>query len=94
MKLFHVERTDGSDYDEFEDFVVAAESADDARLVNPVNQRRTRPPIHWNGTAWADKHGKSTSSAWPINPTTLRVTRIVPEKLTAGTIVCSSFNAG
>jgi hypothetical protein len=85
MKLFLVKRTDHIGYDEYSDFVVAAENLDAALLIHPDDESNWKDG-HW----WTGKYKDDT---W-ADPTTLIVTEIgtVNDGITG--VICASYHAG
>lgn len=82
MHLFLVEDPNGGSYDTFDSFVVAAPSADKAKLYNPKGKIYPCKDWHYWG-AWAD------------TPNSINVTFIgvAAPSCKEGEIICSSFNA-
>ena len=82
MKLFLVSRSDCPDWDEYDSFVVAAESETAARLVHP------------NGID--EMAGERCRGTWPVNPGLLDVREIgeAAASVKAGEVLIASFNAG
>jgi hypothetical protein len=90
MKLWHVIRSDDHGYDEYSDFVAAAEDEEAARLTHPDGN------YSWMGKEWQQPGHNYTwkDTTWPA-PGTLNVKHIgeaAPE-IKAG-VICSSFHAG
>lgn len=87
MKIWHVHRTDQCSYDEYDSFVVAAETEQQARLAHPSGGGDV-----WTGREWRNGNWKDTS--WPA-PGKLKVREIGTAAPTekAG-VICASFNAG
>jgi len=94
-----VSRTDEYDYDEYSDFVVVAESEDDATTVYPGNTGDKNWDKTWNaeGGGWQYLGERSgwLSQEWPA-PDKLQVELIgtADERFTERTIICASFHAG
>lgn len=81
MNIYKVERTDNVDYDEYDSFVIIAETESVARYTHP------------NGCDIEDA-GLSGNS-WPVMPEDLMVTFVgrVDGNTIVG-VICASFNAG
>ena len=79
MNLYLLEQDVNSRYDTYDSCVVVAESEEAARLINPEGAEF--------GYEW---------TTWAHDPTYVTVTYIgvATDNLEAGTIICSSFNAG
>jgi len=84
MKLYHVSQTENNDYDTYSDFVVCAESEEEARNTHP-SQYKQNP--------WAND-GFSYST-WCRSPEQARVIYLgeAAPDVEKG-IICSSFHAG
>lgn len=80
LHLYKVARPDVPDWDEYDSFVAAAATEDEARWMHP------------NGEDLAIDGLRGT---WPVDPASLRVTHLgtADEGIEAGVIV-ASFNAG
>lgn len=83
--LWLLSQSVNSGYDTYDSAVVAAHTEDEARHVHP----QSMDP--W----WRDRPGELGLHAW-ASPELLTVQRlgIADESITAGTVVCASFNAG
>ena len=96
MHLYLVTAWDGEiELDEYDSFVVAAESEDAARLVNPNGCDQWIESS--NGADWVDVKGKSattTGHGWPP-PMDVRVEFIgvAEDGIEGGSIICASFNS-
>jgi hypothetical protein len=99
MKLYLVERSVRNDYDEYDSFVVWANSEDEARKTSPddCHEWRDHPNLkehgwyfkYYDGTYKFEKEHRS----WPDDINTLKVSELSspPDKTT---VVISSYNAG
>lgn len=79
MRIYRVERTDQNEYDEFDSFVVIAESEEDALAFHP------------NGTRIAEM--RYVDKRWPLHKLTVEDIGQANDGATAG-VVLASFNAG
>jgi hypothetical protein len=98
MQLYLVERNKDTtkwDYDQYDSFVVWANSEEEARYTSPCgNEYHT-----WHDGSWYFKYSDGTESiekeyhGWPDDPKTLKVWELSrpPEK---PTVVLASYNAG
>ena len=92
MKLYKLERTDKTDYDEYDSVIIAAKSPKDARKQSPAGYEITDGK--WmkvlRGQDYEDRH-----HGWvdPNKVDTLDVTFLGHTKLKRG-VVLASFNAG
>lgn len=79
MKLYHVCQNKNLDYDSYSDFVVCAESEEEARHTHPS----------WRKDAWA------SSNTWCESPDQVNVKYLgeACPSLKKG-IICASFHAG
>jgi len=83
MKLFLVSRTDEHDYDEFDSFVIACETEDEAKTADPFNGEPFNWGGHWSITDhWCDS----------IDKVMVQYLGEADNSVKQG-IVCSSFNA-
>jgi hypothetical protein len=80
MKLYHVSQSENDEYDTYSDFVVCAESEEEARNTHPDQ---------WKDNAW------STSDVWCKSPDQVEVVYIgeAATGIDKG-IICASFHAG
>jgi hypothetical protein len=80
MKLYHVSQSENDDYDTYSDFVVCAESEDEALHTHPAQ---------WRDNAW------KTSDVWCKSPEQVEVVYLgeADPSLEKG-IICASFHAG
>lgn len=79
MKLWLISQTMNDDYDTYDSAVVAAETEDEARLIQPSEYEK-----------WGEKY-----SSWCEKPEQVTVKLIgdaIPE--TVAGVICASFNAG
>lgn len=80
MKLFLITRLGETDYDEYDSAVVAANSAEEARVMHP------RDGGHIKDNEW---------SSWVSDPEQVEVQCIgTASPGTKKDVICSSFNAG
>ncbi len=83
MKLWLISQTENNNYDTFDSAVVAADTEEEAKAVPPNVPFNDNPP-KWDEYVWASSPAKVTAEyigeAKPGTP--------------AGTVICSSFNAG
>lgn len=92
MKLWLVERNGRCGHDEYDSFVAAAQTAQDAANIHPSGC-----PFKWNGRRWEDSETinryVSTCEDWP-DPETLVVREIgtAAETCRHG-VILGSFNA-
>lgn len=85
MNLYLVSRTDTIDYDEYDSFVCAAESEEQARSMPPVDEWLTNKFLRDN-IIWECTNDLNN----------IEVTHIgkADEKYTKPTVILASFNAG
>lgn len=85
MNLYLVSRTDDIGYDEYDAFVCAAESEEQARSMPPVKEWLTSELLNSN-IIWE----------WTNNLNNIKVEYIgkADEKYTKPTVILASFNAG
>ena len=84
MKLFKISQTVNQNYDTYDSAVVVAESAEDAQKIHPAEIEE--PAVWWlNVERYWD---------WAYTLDQVKVEYIGETHLTAGTVVCASFNAG
>ena len=85
MNLYLLRRTDTIGYDEYDAFVCAAESEDQARSMPPANEWLTSELLNSN-IIWE----------WTNDLNNIEVTHIgkADEKYTKPTVILASFNAG
>lgn len=91
MNIYHVSRPDEADYDEYSDFVVAAEDEETARTTDPGDF------YVWIDEAWHFRYAESpraNNSSW-IHPSKciVRLIGTAVESVEAG-VICRSFHAG
>ena len=99
LKLFRVTREDKIDWDEFDEFVVAAHSASEARLVHPWGKSRMRvwdPHEGWLMQLHDGRTEQCYSHGWTQNVSELKVECVgtASDNLKNGDVICKSFNAG
>lgn len=89
MKIFKVERADSIGWDEFDSFVVVAESEDRARCIHPNSC------YVWNDGKWENpKYPSGRYDGWP-SPDQLLVEYLGEAcKEQKEGVVLASFNAG
>jgi len=92
MNLYKISQDENDGYDTFDSAVVAAESEDDAKRMNPANI--------WEGLSYndADENGRFNDNAfgvWATNISAVKVELIgvAADGIERGVIV-ASFNAG
>lgn len=95
MKLFKVERTDEWSYDDYDSFIVVANSEEEARWTAPD------PEFHmWKDGVYCysyrdQKPVDTRYSSWVKNPETqLKITEIDPSFFTKPEVILTSFNPG
>lgn len=92
MKLFKVERTDNWSYDDYDSFLCAANSAEEARMLWPD------PEYHmWKDGVACYSYGEqnpASSHGWVKSPDYLEVTEIDLSILNKPETLLASFNAG
>jgi hypothetical protein len=101
MNLYLISQDVNEDYDTYDSAVVVAESEDAAQHIHPQSSNitwRARPDFlgqssHAPDPGWYNDNGYSDSRSW-APPDKVKVKLIGVSPLEAGTIVCSSFNAG
>lgn len=108
MKLWRISRPDRNDWDEYDSAIVAAETADEARLIHPgghfVWREMTPDEARDNfmdapSPTWlppTPNEWAYTQRDWPVEPAQVlaeHVGEALPET-PAGTVLCASFNAG
>ena len=82
LKLWLISQDENTNYDTYDSAVVVAETADAARAIHP--SRYTDEPLTEEGdTDWA-----------PYSRVEAEVVGTAAPGLKAGTVICSSFNAG
>lgn len=100
MQLYLVERPNGTtDWDEYDSFVVWAESEDEARRMSPSEYYEWRDHPNLKEHGWYFKYRDGTykfekeNRSWPDDISTLKVWELSrpPEK---PTVVLASYNAG
>lgn len=81
MNIYKVERTDSVDYDEYDSFVIIAETESVARYTHPAG--------------YDIEDAARGSNSWPVLPEDIIVTLIGRSAggIPAG-VICVSFNAG
>ena len=86
LYLWHVTRTDGCGYDEFDGFIVAAETESEARHIHPYGEKWETACNSWG----------NYSGSWPVKPSDVIATCIgtAAADIEAGTVLLASFNAG
>ena len=105
MKLWLLEQTDNNDYDTYDSCVVVAETEEEAKMIHPREKvvwgefideqsscRLACTDWHYSfddGYVWRN-------NTWSNSPSSVTATCIgeAESSLTAGTVVCASFNAG
>ena len=89
MKLYLIERTDDTDYDEYNSAVVVAGSREAAKKIHPDATFR----FGENGV-WIHKSGRQdTFPSWPpVGNITAKYIGIARKSLKAGEVICASFN--
>jgi hypothetical protein len=87
MRLYHVERTDEIDYDEFSDFVCVAENDEEARNIHPREDKKVwgEDYDYWNNGSWINKED--------INSLKVKEIGLAKPELTRS-VICASFHAG
>lgn len=80
MNIYKVERTDSAGYDEYESFVIVAETESVARYTHPTG-------------CDIEDAGRSANS-WPVVPEDLIVTLVGRTVGDVRGVICASFNAG
>lgn len=97
MNLYHIERTDDWDYDDFSDFVVAAESSDQALEFHPYGEKRIPAPrpeeLAYEGDYDSGYDIQIKSWVDDLSKTTVRLIGVAVEGVEAG-VICASFHAG
>lgn len=85
MNIYLVSRTDDWSYDEYDSMVVVAESADQAKLLNP------RTGQYMTDEEWAERWAN-----WTRSPDNLEVTLIgeASERSPEPRLILASYNAG
>jgi hypothetical protein len=85
LNIYHVSRTDGTDYDEYSDFVVVAKSEEVAANTHPSD-----------GEVWPKEKQKYRGCSWDWwtrKPVKVTLLGRAAKGVEAG-IICSSFHAG
>ena len=84
MKLYLVQQDQNMDYDSYDSFVVAAESAEDAIEMLP------------DGGTFASEDSRYSTGTWASSSEHVSATLVGEAlgNLKAGEVICSSFNAG
>lgn len=102
MKIWLVSRKEGGGYDEYDAFVVVAETAEAARLTHPNEDEDVGSVLYattkWDGRKWMSTYRdgeQHESHDWPVEPDSLIVTEIgtANDGQESG-VVLASFNAG
>ena len=106
MKLWLLEQTDNNDYDTHDSCVVVAETEEEAKMIHPDGEALYKTGFdEWDNKEKTGWFSVDATSAWFIgfadhywckNPSKVTATCIgeAESSLTAGTVVCASFNAG
>lgn len=96
MKIYYVNRTDETDYDEYDSMVVIAESEDQARCIHPSSE--TSNLITWDGTFWIrggviywDKPDYIWQMPWKLD---VQLIGLAEPHEDRPRVVLGSFNAG
>jgi len=81
MKLWRISQTENDYYDFYDSAIVAAESEEEAKMINPEGGRID---------------SAKTSYSWVNSPDEVTAEYIgeAAEGITAGDVICASFNAG
>ena len=87
MKLFLCSRQDDSDYNTYSDFVVAAETEEDAKDTHPDGDCK------WNGKSWRYRDRDWSDSTW-TTPDKVTVKEIGTAADGIVGVQCASFHAG
>jgi len=84
MNLYHVSQTQNDEYDTYSDFVICAETEDEARHADPNTGRRI-----------TEEGWKARWSDWCNDPkhVSVRLIGAADESVEAG-VICSSYHAG
>lgn len=80
LNIYKVERTDSAGYDEYDSFVIIAETESVARYTHP------------NGCDIEDTG--SSENTWPVMPEDLMVALVGHTIGDIRGVICASFNAG
>lgn len=91
MKLWLISQTTNRDYDTWDSAVVVAADEEHARKIHPSDD----PPIGRYTPKWWEGEG-NLDRTWCDRLEDVKVAYIgeASDLLTAGTVVCASFNAG
>jgi hypothetical protein len=87
LYVYHVERNDLHDYDQYSDFVVIADSEESAKLIHP------------DGCRWDKDLDMSIRNNWqgdwvtPNNVTVKLIGEAIGEYI-EGEVICTSYHAG
>ena len=94
MKIYKVERTDGGGYDTYDSFICFANSAEEARYINPDEY------YIWKDGGWCFVYAdgamkREKNYSWTEDPKTLKVWEL-DRSPTDGkpTVILASYNAG
>lgn len=88
LKLYLVRRTDEWSWDDYDSFVCAAHSEEEARTLAPGGDCESKADIFRFGE-------DGYIDGWVSSPNYVSVKEIgISEKYTEPTIICASFNAG
>lgn len=97
MKLFKLSQNVNNGYDTYDSCVVVAENAEQAVYVSPTSYypEWSEADDDWLMTTIAGNKHRSEFRTW-AHPSKLTVEYIgeASHTLTAGTVICASFNAG
>ena len=87
MKLWQVTRNNQGGYDTYSDFIVAAETEDDARKTHPDGDR-------WNGKKWISAAGHEWNDSSWTEPDNVTVKEIGTAAEGIEGVQCASFHTG
>lgn len=87
MKLWLVTRNGSGGYDTYSDFIVAAETEDEARLTHPDGFHT------WNGRKWRQPDHDWNDGSWTA-PSNVTVKEIGTAADGVTGVQCASFHAG
>ncbi len=77
--IYHVERTDEVNYDEYSNFVCCAESEDDAKNIHPGG--------------YSDINSDDTGT-WRESNLKVKLIGIADDSIELNSVICASFHAG